>query len=73
MGPKGSRDRGKRTVNGVEVQITELIWPDGGRSFELVRVADETDLTPNECFDNLPSDGQIATALEMHAERQALN
>jgi len=61
-------DRGTRTVDGTDVQITELVWSDDGRSFEAFRVADGFDLTEDECFDVMPSDDAIATRLS-HAPR----
>jgi hypothetical protein len=57
-------ERGTRVVNNVHVRITELIWLDGGRSFEVHRVDDDTDLTEDGCFDTQPTNEQIAVLLE---------
>jgi hypothetical protein len=48
------------------VRITELLWPDGGQSFEVHRVDTDTDLTEHECFDAMPTDEQIAILLDQH-------
>jgi len=56
-------DRGTRVVEGVEVRVTELVWSDGGTSFEVHRVDTGEDLTEAECFDQLPTDDQIAALL----------
>jgi len=51
---------GTRTVAGVEVRITELVWNDtDGRSFEVERVSDGETLTMDEAFDDMPDDDQI--------------
>jgi hypothetical protein len=50
-------DRGSRTVDGITVRVTELVWPDERRSFE-VHLGD-IDLTENGCFDDPPTDAQI--------------
>ena len=54
---------GIRVVAGVQVRVTELVWSDAGTSFEVHRVDTDTDLTEVECFDNLPTDEQIAALL----------
>jgi hypothetical protein len=51
--------RGTRTVDGIEVQITELVWADEGRSFEVHRTDTGADLTEDGCFDTWPTDDQI--------------
>jgi hypothetical protein len=56
-------DRGTRIVDGVEVQITELVWDDEGRSFEVYRTDTGVDLTENGCFDIWPTDDQVADLL----------
>ncbi len=56
-------DRGTRTVNGVQVHITELVWHDEGRSFEVHRTDTGADLTEDGCFDTWPTDDQIADLL----------
>ncbi len=61
-------DRGTRVVTGVDVRITELVWDNGARSFEVHRVDTGEDLTINECFVDMPTDDQIAILLEEHAE-----
>lgn len=58
-------DRGTRTVNGVQVQIYELVWNDHARSFEVYRTSDEKDLTVDGCFDSMPTDAQIEGVLEL--------
>jgi hypothetical protein len=73
MGPTGSRDHGKRIVKGVEVQINELIWADGGRSFEVFRTKDEEDLTIDGCFDELPTNKQIEALFDAFTARKQLN
>src|SRR2546421_10759062 len=59
-------DRGRRLVAGGPVRITELLWPDGGQSYEVHRVDTDTDLTEHECFDAMPTDEQIAILLDQH-------
>ncbi len=43
--------------------MTELVWSDAGTSFEVHRVDTGTDLTEAECFDDMPTDDQIAALL----------
>jgi hypothetical protein len=43
-------DRGVRVVADVEVQVTELLWTDGGHSFEVHRVDTGEDLTEDGVF-----------------------
>lgn len=43
-------DRGTRIVSGVEVTITELIWDNDGRSFEVHRTDTGEDLTADVGF-----------------------
>lgn len=53
-------DHGTRTVAGVEVKITELVWNGtDGRSFEVERVSDGECLTMDEAFDDMPGDDAI--------------
>ena len=41
--------------------VRELVWNGiSGRSYELVRVADDIVLTEDESFDEYPTDAQIA-------------
>jgi hypothetical protein len=56
-------DHGHRTVEGTEVEVWELTWNGGGRSFEVIRVSDGKDLTEQGAFDTLPTDEQIADLL----------
>lgn len=56
-------DRGTRTVDGVTVQISELVWDDEGRSFEVHRADTGEDLTVDGCFDVWPTHEQIADLL----------
>src|SRR6266545_174351 len=56
-------DRGTRTVDGVQVQITELVWADEGRSFEVHRTDTGADLTEDGCFDTWPTDEEITDLL----------
>ena len=57
-------DRGLRVVADVEVQVTELLWTDGGHSFEVHRVDTGEDLTEDGCFDDPPTDEQIEALLD---------
>jgi hypothetical protein len=59
-------DRGTRTVDNIEVQITELVWDDEGRSFEVRRTDTGADLTEDGCFDTWPTDEQITERLREH-------
>jgi hypothetical protein len=59
-------DRGTRLVADVDVRVTELVWDDGARSFEVHRVDTGDDLTEDECFDTTPTDEQIAIRLDRH-------
>lgn len=68
--PRKSVDHGTKTVNGTLVQITQLIWPDGGSSFEVIRVADEEELTSEGCFDDYPTCYQIKALMEEHEHRK---
>ena len=56
-------DHGVRAVADTEVRITELIWDDGARSFEVHDADTGDDLTPEACFDQPPTDEQIRTLL----------
>jgi hypothetical protein len=57
-------DRGLRVVADVEVQVTELLWTDGGHSFEVHRVDTGEDVTEDGCFDDPPTDEQIKDLLD---------
>ena len=56
-------DHGTRMVAGVEVRVTQLVWRDGGTSYEVHRADTGVDLTEAECFDQMPTDEQIAALL----------
>ena len=56
-------DHGTRMVAGVEVRVTQLVWRDAGTSYEVHRVDTGVDLTEAECFDQMPTDEQIAALL----------
>ena len=56
-------DRGvRRLATTTQVAITELLWDDGGHSFQ-VHLADGTDLTADGCFDEAPTDQQLLRLL----------
>jgi hypothetical protein len=64
----------ERLVSGVPVRITELVWADEHRSYQVHIVDNDTDgnthLTENGCFDNPPTDTLINDLLaEHHAAR----
>jgi hypothetical protein len=61
-------DRGRRVVAGVPVRVTELVWPDEGRSFQVYLVDGDVDLTENGCFDTMPTDAQITALLDQHPQ-----
>jgi len=56
-------DHGIRVVVGVQVRVCELVWSDAGTSFEVHRVDTGADLTEAQCFDDMPTDDQIAALL----------
>ncbi len=51
--------RGARTVDGITVTITELIWPNMGRRFQVHRADTGTDLTMDGHLDGKPGDDDI--------------
>ena len=53
---------------GVEVRVTQLVWRDGGTSYEVHRADTGVDLTEAECFDQMPTDEQIAALLPPPAQ-----
>lgn len=55
-------DHGSRTVDGVTVRITELVWPDERHEFE-IHLGD-VDLTENGCLNDPPTDAQIRTLVD---------
>jgi hypothetical protein len=62
-------DRGTRVVAGVEVRVTDLLWTNGGHSFEVHRVDTGVDLTEDGCFDDPPTDEQIEDLLDPPVDR----
>jgi hypothetical protein len=51
---------------GVQYRVQESVWNDiEGRSFDLVRLEDEVELT-DESFEAYPTEAQIAEVLEQH-------
>lgn len=57
-----------RTVAGVKVQVWELIWRSGGRSYDVTvntgeNQEDQNELTTEESFDTVPTDEQITDLL----------
>ncbi|MFJ6437864.1 hypothetical protein [Streptomyces sp. NPDC091416] len=55
------------TVSGEQYAVLELVWNgDVGRSYDLVRLGDDSVLTEAESFDSYPTDGQIAVTLADH-------
>lgn len=58
-------DHGTRTVDGIHVRVTELVWADARRSFE-VHFGD-IDLTENACLDGQPTDAQIRDLLAAYS------
>jgi hypothetical protein len=55
--------RGLVTVDGVEVEIYELLWNGGGRSYDVYRTDTGACLTEDESLDEMPGHGQLATLL----------
>lgn len=60
------REVERATVLGVDVRIVLAVWDSGLRSYSVYRVADDADLTVEECFDDMPTSGQIAALLDSH-------
>jgi len=60
-------DRGTRTINAICVTVTELVWDDGGRSFD-AHLADGTLLTEAETFDAAPDEAQLLDLLDEHRD-----
>ncbi|HZM82164.1 MAG TPA: hypothetical protein VFC19_41120 [Candidatus Limnocylindrales bacterium] len=58
-------DRGTRTIDNLPVIVTELVWDDAGRSFD-VHFTDGTLLTELESFDAAPDDAQLLNLLDEH-------
>jgi hypothetical protein len=61
--PPRTIDRGSRVVAGVAVRVTELVWPDERRSYEVHLINGDVDLTEDGCFDDPPTDAQISELL----------
>ncbi|AXH93606.1 hypothetical protein ACFWDZ_08470 [Micromonospora aurantiaca] len=59
-------DRGVRTIDGIDLHLTELVWDDGGRSFEVRRTDTDADLTEDGCLDTWPTDEHLANLLRDH-------
>ena len=59
MNPSHEITLDRRTVAGVEISIVEVVWPDGGRSFEVHCTSDSQCLTFEGAFDLIPTDEQI--------------
>lgn len=55
------------------VEIFEVVWNDGGRSFEVIDLETGDDLTANSCFDAFPSDDSIRVLLGCMHENQRLD
>lgn len=56
----------EQIVNGTQIQVVELVWKDGGQSFDVYKTKDlglMVLLTDDESFDNYPTDEQIANLL----------
>jgi hypothetical protein len=60
-----------RTVNGVPIQVSELVWTNGGRSFDVFVVVNEdvldysaVCLTMSASLDDYPTDAQIIDLLD---------
>jgi hypothetical protein len=56
--------RGTRVIDGIALQITELIWSDQGRSFEVYRLDTGQDLTVDGCFDQQPTNAELLDVLD---------
>jgi hypothetical protein len=56
----------KRLVSDDMVRITELVWPDERRSYDVHLVDGDIDLTENGCFDDPPTDAQIRGLIAEH-------
>jgi hypothetical protein len=59
-------DRGRRIVAGFAVRVTELIWPDAHRSYQVHLIDGDVDLTASGCLDDPPTDTQISDLLANH-------
>lgn len=58
-----------QTVGGVDVYVIELVWDDGGRSFDVYRAKDGMCLTGSGSFDAMPTTEQIQEVLENWFDR----
>ena len=53
-----------RVIDGITLQITELIWSNEGYSFEVHRLDTGEHLTADGCFDLPPTTGELAELLD---------
>ena len=63
MTPSGARFKETRTMDGVELEITELYWANGSRSFEVVHVEAEAMIG---IADDLPTDALLLELLQAY-------
>jgi hypothetical protein len=56
-------DRGRRIVAGFAVRVTELVWPDEHRSYQVHLIDGDIGLTAAGYLDDPPTDEQIADLL----------
>lgn len=64
---------GTRQLGTTEVEIFEVIWSDGGRSFDVVDTLNGRDLTENGSFDRLPADDEIRALLHCTHSHQRVD
>jgi hypothetical protein len=62
--PIKTKDRGTRTINGVEVCIVEMFWRGGNTTFEVYSAT--VDYTESGSFRSLPTDEEIAQLIHNH-------
>lgn len=63
MNPSKEITLDTHTVADVEISVVEVVWPDGGRSFEVYRSSDDQCLTMEGAFDLIPTDDEIEQLL----------
>ena len=63
MTPKGARFTETRTVDGVEIEIAELYWANGSRSFECVHIEAEAMIG---IADDMPTDALLLELLQAY-------
>ncbi|MET7396312.1 hypothetical protein ABZS66_22805 [Dactylosporangium sp. NPDC005572] len=56
-------DRGVRTIDGIDLHLTERVWDNGGSGFEVRRTDTGTDLTADGCLDTWPTDEHLTNLL----------